>query len=107
PVTLSDLDLSGAQADDYTLTQPTGLTADITGPSVSFSTAHYAVGEADGAATIKVILSETSGYTVTIEYATSNGSATTADNDYLAASGTLTFAPGDTSKSFQVPVISD
>jgi uncharacterized protein len=44
--------------------------------------------------------------TVTIDYATSNGSAT-AGSDYLAGSGTLTFAAGETVKTVSVPIIGD
>jgi hypothetical protein len=44
--------------------------------------------------------------TVTVAYATADGSAT-ADSDYQAASGTLTFAPGETSNTITVPVNGD
>src|SRR5439155_3012324 len=40
-------------------------------------------------------------------YATADGTATTADNDYLAASGTVTFAPGQTSQPVTVNVVGD
>jgi VCBS repeat-containing protein len=50
-----------------------------------------------------VSLSGVSSGTVTVDYATSNGTAT-AGSDYVPASGTLTFAPGETSKSVSVPV---
>ena len=40
------------------------------------------------------------------DYATANGTAT-AGKDYTAASGTLTFAPGETSKTVQVPILDD
>ena len=43
---------------------------------------------------------------VTIDYATSNGTAT-AGSDYTAASGTLTFSAGDTSKTFTVSITDD
>ena len=43
---------------------------------------------------------------VTVNYATSNGTAT-AGSDYAAASGTLTFGPGEAAKSFTVHVTSD
>src|SRR5262249_27512581 len=49
------------------------------------------------AATFYVSLSAASTETITVAYATGNGSAT-AGSDYQAASGTLTFAPGETSK---------
>ena len=46
------------------------------------------------------------GLTVSVNYASSNGTAI-AGSDYLAVSGTLTFAPGVTSRSFQVPILND
>ena len=43
---------------------------------------------------------------VTVDFATAGGTAT-AGIDYVATSGTMTFAPGETSKSITVPVIGD
>ena len=43
---------------------------------------------------------------VTVDFATAGGTAT-AGIDYVATSGTVTFAPGETSKSITVPVIGD
>jgi hypothetical protein len=57
-------------------------------------------------ATFNVTLSAPSTQPVTVAYTTGNGSAT-AGSDYLAASGTLTFAPGETTKTITVPVIGD
>ncbi len=45
--------------------------------------------------------------TVTVDYATADGTATVANADYAAASGTLTFLPGQTTKSILVSVIGD
>ncbi len=53
-----------------------------------------------------VTLSTASTQPVTVAYATGTGTAT-AGSDYQAASGTLTFAPGETSKTITVPVIGD
>jgi hypothetical protein len=58
------------------------------------------------AATFTVFLSATSAETVTVAYATANGSAA-AGSDYQAASGILTFAPGETSKAVTVLVNGD
>ncbi|HEX2912716.1 MAG TPA: Calx-beta domain-containing protein [Chloroflexia bacterium] len=44
---------------------------------------------------------------VTVNYATVDGSATVADNDYQPASGVLTFAPGTTSQQISVAVNGD
>jgi hypothetical protein len=41
---------------------------------------------------------------VTMSYQTVNGAAATGDNDYVAKSGTLTFAPGETTKTITVEV---
>jgi hypothetical protein len=45
--------------------------------------------------------------TQTVTWATADGTATVADNDYRAGSGTLTFAPGETSKTVNVTVVGD
>ncbi len=53
-----------------------------------------------------VTLSAASSTPVTVNYATSNGTAT-AGSDYTAKSGSLTFAAGETSKTVQVAVTGD
>ncbi|CAN5580159.1 hypothetical protein BH10ACI3_BH10ACI3_20670 [soil metagenome] len=57
-------------------------------------------------ATFNVMLSGLSGNTVTVNYATSNGTAT-APADYTATSGIVTFAPGEVSKLVTVAVVGD
>jgi hypothetical protein len=44
---------------------------------------------------------------VTVNYGTADGDATVAGGDYVATSGTLTFTPGQTSKTITVPVRGD
>jgi hypothetical protein len=44
---------------------------------------------------------------VTLSFRTVNGAATTSDNDYVAKSGTLTFAPGETTKTITIEVRGD
>jgi hypothetical protein len=53
-----------------------------------------------------VTLSQASNLTVKIDFATANGTAT-AGNDYQATSGTLTFNPGDLTKTITVVVNGD
>ena len=64
------------------------------------------VGEGAGNFTFTVTLNPSSLQTVTVDYATSDGTATSG-SDYTAASGTLTFSPGDTTKTVSVPVAAD
>jgi hypothetical protein len=44
---------------------------------------------------------------VTVNFATADGTAKVSDNDYIATSGTLTFAPGETTKTITVLVNGD
>jgi uncharacterized repeat protein (TIGR01451 family) len=53
-----------------------------------------------------VSLSNSSSDTVTVDYATADGTAT-APSDYIATSGTLTYTPGQTSKTVAVSVNGD
>jgi hypothetical protein len=54
-----------------------------------------------------VTLSAAYDQTVTMSFRTVNGTATTADNDYVAKTGTLTFNPGETSKTITITVNGD
>ena len=60
----------------------------------------------DDALEFPVTLDRASTLTVTVEYATSDGTAT-AGADYTATSGTLTFNPGETTQTVSVPVLND
>jgi hypothetical protein len=55
---------------------------------------------------VAVTLSKSSGAVVTVNYATSNGTAV-ATQDYTATSGTLTFQPGETSRTISVSINGD
>jgi hypothetical protein len=55
---------------------------------------------------VPVVLSAASGLTVTVNYNTVDDTAA-APGDYAFTSGTLTFAPGETSKTIQVRVFGD
>lgn len=63
-------------------------------------------GGAGSTALFTVTLSQASTQTVSVQYATADGTAQ-AGTDYVAASGTLTFAPGETQKTIAVTVLGD
>jgi subtilisin-like proprotein convertase family protein len=89
-------------------TRPQGARCDIGAfekVRVQFSGAPFSVSEAGATALVTVTLSNPAGFAVSVNYATSNGSAT--GSDYTAASGALTFNPGDTSESFTVSITND
>jgi hypothetical protein len=71
-----------------------------------FGAASYSVAENGAVASIEVVRIGGSDGTVTVNYATGNGSAT-AGADYAAAAGTLSFAPGVTSLRFDVAITDD
>src|SRR5262249_8777523 len=54
--------------------------------------------------TFAVTLSVPYDQAVTVRFATADGTAKVSDSDYVAASGTLTFAPGETSKTITISV---
>jgi Calx-beta domain/FG-GAP-like repeat len=57
--------------------------------------------------TFTVTLSVAYDQAVTMSYTTANGTATTSDEDYVAKAGTLTFAPGETTKTITIEVKGD
>jgi chitinase len=77
-------------------------------PSLSINDIVLTEGDPAGIAMARftVSLSAASGQTVTVAYATGNGTAT-AGSDYVSASGTVTFAPGTTTQFIDIPVGGD
>ena len=57
--------------------------------------------------TFTVTLSAAYDQAVTMSFATVNGTAKTSDGDYVAKTGTLTFAPGETTKTITIEVEGD
>jgi Leucine-rich repeat (LRR) protein/ribosomal protein L35AE/L33A len=75
--------------------------------TVQFSSATYSVGEGDGAVTITVTRVGGSDGAISVDYATSDGTAM-AGEDYGASSGTLNWSHGDASdKTFTVDILDD
>ncbi len=62
--------------------------------------------ENTGPLNFTISLSRASSKTITVDYATANSSAS-APGDFTAASGTLTFAPGETSKTVAITLTND
>jgi hypothetical protein len=103
--------VSSADANNNVAEYPPIGTAPLTfstpAPSVSIGDATLVEGNAGTSnAVFQLTLSGPASQTVTVGYATSNGTAT-APSDYAPSSGTVTFDPGVTSRTIQVAVNGD
>ena len=97
---------TGAVCTEDGRTFTTALATRIQGPP-GLAVADAEVQEAANATlAFAVTLSRAPSSTVTVDYATSDGTAA-AGSDYTATSGTLTFAAGETAKTVPVPVLDD
>ena len=77
------------------------------GPSTpTLSISGTTVDEGSGSADVRVRLVPASDQTVTVNYATSNGTATSG-SDYTSRSSSLTFSAGQTEKTISVPIRND
>src|SRR3954468_13931305 len=91
----------------------TGSSAIASSPAASSNPAILApadvvVGEADDHVDLTVTLADQGTNTVSVHYATANSTAfasTACNYDYVSASGTLTFTPGETSKTVPVQIL--
>jgi hypothetical protein len=72
----------------------------------SFSISDITILESAGTATLTVTKTGNNNVNSVITYATSDVT-TTAGSDYTATSGTLTFLPGDTTKTISIPITDD
>ncbi|MGN6184329.1 MAG: Calx-beta domain-containing protein [Thermoanaerobaculia bacterium] len=101
-------DLSGAS--NATITRPRAtatITDDDGTPALLIGDATMAEGDSGAVmASFTVTLAGNAAQTVTVEYATANGTAS-AGTDYAAANGTLVFTPGTTSQLVSVPLVGD
>jgi hypothetical protein len=76
------------------------------GATLQFSSAAKVVGEGDGKAVITVTRGGNLSGTTTVDFLTSDDTAKQSQ-DYIVNGGTLTFAPGETSKTFNVLIVDD
>jgi hypothetical protein len=74
--------------------------------TLAFSQAEYSFSEEENEATITVTRTGNDNETVSVDYASKNDYAK-ADSDYTAVSGSLVFEPGETSKTFTIPLLED
>src|SRR3954454_4001991 len=75
-------------------------------PAPVASVGNVTISESGGGGRFAATLSAPSALPATVDYATADGSAQ-AGSDYVAKSGQLTFAPGETTKTFFVDLASD
>jgi serine protease len=115
--TLNEPFVEGTRGFQVTLSNPTGeavlggrMTATVlikdndTGLQIEY--ASYRVGEAAGPVVIGVVRGDDGDFPVTVEYATTDGTAS-AGQDYAATVGTLTFAVGERLKQLAIPIVND
>ncbi|BCM94044.1 hypothetical protein IAD21_05940 [Abditibacteriota bacterium] len=119
PITNDTLD-EGDETFTVTLSVPAGNGNTTLGPNttatvtivdnddtlVGIASDNYTVNENGGTATITVTRSGDKSRAITVDYTTSNGTATQ-PNDYTFTSGTLTFNANQTTQTIQVPIIDD
>jgi hypothetical protein len=102
------VNLSNASNATISVSQGTGTILDDD-PAPAFSISNASVVEGNSGTvliTFTVTLNTASGKITTVDYSTADGTAT-AGVDYVANSGTLTFLPGETSKSVSFSVFGD
>jgi len=93
---------SGTITDDDSTPPPPGtITISVAGATVTEGNSGTTQ------ATLTLTLSSAASSAVTVQYATTNGTATTADNDYTSADGTVTFTAGETQKTITITVNGD
>ena len=102
------VNLSGAT--NATIADATGVGAIVDNePRISISDVSKAEGKNRKTTlfTFTVTLSAAYDHAVTMSFRTVNGTATTSDSDYVAKTGTLTFNPGETTKTITIEVKGD
>jgi len=74
--------------------------------SFSLNAGSYSVAEAAGSAEITIVRGGSAAGAVSVHFATADGTAK-AGSDYTAVSADIPFAPGDRSKTIQIPIAND
>ncbi len=99
--------VSRGETDPYWGNNTATAVTTVTTPAISIADASVIEGNVGTTNMIfAVTLAAPSAQTITVNYATSDGTAT-AGSDYIATNGTVTFAPGITSATLAVAVVGD
>jgi hypothetical protein len=105
---LPDLAVANPAAGNVSVLLNDGTWPPPNAPALSINNVSVTEGETGTTnAVFTVSLSAASTQTITVQYATVDGTATVADNDYFATSDKLIFAPGQTTANIDVPVVGD
>ncbi|HZE69751.1 MAG TPA: M12 family metallo-peptidase [Pyrinomonadaceae bacterium] len=105
--TLNFCQLSVDQITNYVNSNSSCLAIATSGSSqLQFSAASYSAGEGSGSGTLTVTRSGGTSGAATVDFVTSDGSAQQRA-DYTISGGTLSFAPGETSKTIGVLISDD
>jgi Calx-beta domain-containing protein/VCBS repeat protein/FG-GAP repeat protein len=103
-----DVVTANAGSNDTSALLNDGVWPALSAPSISINDVTVWEGNTGTTnATFTVSLSAASTQSVSVHFATEDYTATVADNDYQATSGTVTFAPGETTRTVSVPIIGD
>jgi hypothetical protein len=100
------VNLSSPSNATVTKSQGVGTITNDDSTTVQLSASNYNVNEGGVSATITVNRTGDTSGAATVDFATSDGTASQIQ-DYVLANGTLSFAAGDTSKTFLVLIIDD
>ncbi|MBA4179137.1 MAG: hypothetical protein C0506_00975 [Anaerolinea sp.] len=106
-ITLALTGVTGATAGAQS-TATVNITDDDGTGTISFTATNYTVAENGTSVTISANRTGGSSGAATVDFATSNGTATLAGSDYLANSGTLSWNNGETgNRTFAVTILDD
>ncbi|MFL6543325.1 MAG: Calx-beta domain-containing protein [Chthoniobacterales bacterium] len=102
---------AGAALGNPSKTTVTIVDDDATGNKVQFSPVNYTASEQPGNSTVALTVTATRigdpNTSISVQYATRDGSASAGSFDYAAQSGAVTFGPGQTEQTIFIPVLDD
>jgi hypothetical protein len=105
-LTIKDNEASTGTSSSTSTNSSTSSNASAGGQQVGFSAREYAVAENGGSLTVTVERKNGTSGTVSVNYATSNGTGQSG-SEYAATQGTLTFNSGESTKTFSIPITDD